>query len=192
VEDKELAEGLKARREESVVAFMATYRSLLHHCIGHFTKNHASREDLYQDLVLYVLERLDRDAFDPAKGSFGTWLYRVAWCRCVDLKRKESAQRRPQLTSLGDNLPDLPDGRPSPAETVGSEEIGFRVREALSNLEPEERSLMDLRFIQGRTLGEISGELDMSLEQTKYRIRKATVSMRRVLLRDYAYQEAAD
>jgi DNA-directed RNA polymerase specialized sigma24 family protein len=77
-------------------------------------------------------------------------------------------------------------------EVIGSEEIGFRVRAALDQLEPDERSLMDLRFVQGQTLGEISGALDMSLEQTKYRVKKATVSMRRVLLNDYAHQEVAD
>ncbi|MDP6520671.1 MAG: sigma-70 family RNA polymerase sigma factor, partial [Planctomycetota bacterium] len=192
VEDKDLVKGLKARNEETVEAFLVTYRSLLHHCIGHFTRNHASREDLYQDLVLYILERLDRDAFDPQKGSFGTWLYRVAWCRCVDLRRRESAQRRPQLTSVGDNIPERADERPGPVEVIGSEEIGFRVRAALDQLEPDERSLMDLRFVQGQTLGEISGALDMSLEQTKYRVKKATVSMRRVLLNDYAHQEVAD
>ncbi|MDP6839849.1 MAG: sigma-70 family RNA polymerase sigma factor [Planctomycetota bacterium] len=192
MEDKDLVKGLKARNEETVEAFLVTYRSLLHHCIGHFTRNHASREDLYQDLVLYILERLDRDAFDPQKGSFGTWLYRVAWCRCVDLRRRESAQRRPQLTSVGDNIPERADERPGPVEVIGSEEIGFRVRAALDQLEPDERSLMDLRFVQGQTLGEISGALDMSLEQTKYRVKKATVSMRRVLLNDYAHQEVAD
>ncbi|MCP3914622.1 MAG: sigma-70 family RNA polymerase sigma factor [bacterium] len=190
LEELELVEGLRARQEEAVSAFLERYRSLFYHCIGHFESDAGSREDLYQDLVLYVLERLDGDRFDPEKGSFGTWLYRVAWCRCVDLKRKEGARRRPKLATVGEDIPEREDEAPGPAESVGTSEISGFVREAMDALEPEERSLLELRFVQGQTLGDISNGLSISLEQTKYRLRRATISLRRVLLNQYALEEA--
>ena len=62
MEDVALIEGLRARQEAAVTAFLARYKALLHHCIGHFEADPGAREDRYQDLVLYVLERLDRGA----------------------------------------------------------------------------------------------------------------------------------
>lgn len=190
MEDVALIEGLRARTESAVTAFLARYKALLHHCIGHFEADPGAREDRYQDLVLYVLERLDRGAFDATKGSFGTWLYRVAWCRCVDLKRRESASGRPQLRAVGDEIPDRPDEGPGPDEMAGIDEVGGVVREALDELTSEERSLLDLRFVQGETLGEIAEQLHISLEQTKYRLRRATISLRRVLVHNFAREEA--
>ena len=190
MEEQDLVEGLRNRDEAVVAAFLERYRSLFYHCISHFEADHSAREDLYQDLVIYVLERLDRDRFDPAKGSLGTWLYRVGWCRCVDLKRKEGARRRPKLATIGDQMPEREDEHPGPDEEVVVAETGDMVREALTELEPEERALLDLRFIEGHTLGHISEQLSISLEQTKYRLGRATVALRKVLLNQMATLEA--
>ena len=173
-----------------MTTFLERYKSLLHHCIGHFESDAVAREDRYQDIVLFVLERLDRDAFDPDRGSFGTWLYRVAWCRCVDLKRKENAGGRPRLKNAGEEIPDRPDEGPGPSEMAGISEVGGGVREALGELSTEGQSLLDLRFVQGETLGEIARRQAISLEQTKYRIRRATISLRRVLVHNFAHEEA--
>lgn len=172
--------------------FLERYRPLFHHCIGHFETDHSAREDLYQDVVLYVLDRLDRDRFDSTKGSFGTWLYRVAWCRCVDLKRKQAARRNPRLSTCGDMLPERTDESPGPGDQAGDAEIGDLVRRGMATLEPEERALLELRFVDERTIGEISTALSISLEQTKYRLKRASTSLRRVLLNDFAMEEAAD
>ena len=192
MEEQLLVEGLRGRDEEAVAAFLERYRSLFYHCIGHFEAEAAAREDLYQELVLYVLERLDRDRFDGAKGSLGTWLYRVAWCRCVDEKRKQSTRRRPRLSTGAEHLPEREDETPGPDECAGLDELGGVVRVAMSELEPEERALLDLRFVQEETLGDISRELAISLEQTKYRLRRAQVALRKVLLNQYATLEVPE
>ena len=192
MEEAQLVAGLRDRREEAVAAFLERYRPLLFHCIGHFESEPVARDDLYQELVLYALERLDADRFDPTKGSLGTWLYRVAWCRCVDLRRKQSTQRATQLTSLGETVPDRPDPQPGPGEQVGEAEIGDLVRRALGHLEGEERSLLDLRYMQGLTLGQIADQLGISSEQAKYRLKRASTSLRRVLLNQFAMEEAAE
>lgn len=192
MEEEELVAGLRERHEETVAVFLERYRALFYHCIGHFETDHSAREDLFQDVVIYVLERLDRDRFDAAKGSFGTWLYRVAWCRCVDLKRKQGARRNPKLTPVGDKLPERTDHSPGPGDLAGEAEISGLVRRGMAALEPEERALLELRFVDGRTIGEISEELSISLEQTKYRLKRASTSLRRVLLNEFAMEEAAE
>lgn len=177
-----LVEGLRAREEKAVEEFLERYKSLIHHCIGQFTQDAAHRDDLYQDLVIHVLDRLDRGAFDPEKGSFGTWLYRVAWCRCVDLRRRESSRRRPKLTPVGEDLPERIDEGPSPAEVAGGQELSDVVRTAMGGLEKGERQLLELRFVEGMTILDAGKALGLSLEQAKYRLRRATVSLRKQLL----------
>ena len=192
MEEHELVKGLRDREEEAVKVFLERYRSLFYHCIGHFESDPNAREDLYQDLVVYVLERLDRNTFDPTKGSFGTWLYRVAWCRCVDLKRRQGARNRPRIATGSEEVPDRADDSPGPDERAGSDEIGTMVRTAMEILTPQEQALLNLRFVDGETLGAISRNLSISVERTKYRLRKATISLRRVLLNKYALEEARE
>jgi RNA polymerase sigma factor (sigma-70 family) len=192
VEELDLVEGLRNRQETAVAEFLDRYRSLFFHCIGHFESDPSAREDLYQDLVMYVLERLDGDRFNADKGSFGTWLYRVAWCRCVDLKRRESTRRRPRFAAVTEEVLEQQDTHPGPAQVAGEGELGGIVREAVSELDDEEQKLIELRFVEGNTLGQISGSLAISLEQTKYRLRRATISLRRVLLNQFAVEEVTD
>lgn len=190
--DDELVSGLVQRNDLAVSTFLERYRALFFHCIAHFESDPSAREDLYQDLVLYVLQRLDRDRFDRAKGSFGTWLYRVSWCRCVDLKRKQGARCRPQLATVGDEMPEQEDARPTPMEVAEASEMGESVRAALTHLETEERALLEQRFVHGQTLAEIARQLSISLEQTKYRLRRATIALRRVLVQEFSPEEARE
>lgn len=189
MDDITLAKGLQRRDEEAVSSFLLRYKALIHHCIGQFESEAQAREDLYQDLVMYMLQRLDAGGFDPSKGSLGTWLYRVAWCRCVDLKRRRGARPEPRLAGPTEELPEREDEHPSPDEVAGTDELGAYVRSALYALEPEERALLDLRFMQGETLVSIAEQLSISLEQTKYRLRQATVSLRRAMQNHYTLEE---
>ncbi|MEL6716949.1 MAG: sigma factor-like helix-turn-helix DNA-binding protein, partial [Planctomycetota bacterium] len=75
-------------------------------------------------------------------------------------------------------------------EVAGVWEVGGVVRDALDELTNEERSLLNLRFVEGQTLGDIAHELSISLEQTKYRLRRATIALRRVLVHNFAHEEA--
>ncbi len=192
MEEMDLVRGLRARDESVVGTFLERYRSLLFHCIGHFEQEPAARDDLYQEIVLYALERLDADRYDPTKGSLGTWLYRVAWCRCVDLMRKSQGRRQAQVGTGTDGLPERPDPSPGPEQVAGEAEIGTLVRRALVRLESEDRSLLDLRFVQGRTLIDISGTLGISHEQCKYRLKRASTALRKVILNDLSLERLAD
>ena len=182
MDEADLVDGLRARRDDAVREYLARYRSLFHHCIAHFESDPVRREDLLSDLAWHALERLSRDAFDEARGSFGTWLYRVAWCRAVDLKRQQGARRRVQLTSGLEELPERADPAPEPAEDLGQSEIGERVRAALSELEPESRRLLELRHGDGLQMQDVADALSISLEQAKYRLKRATAALRHGLL----------
>ena len=69
-----------------------------------------AREDRYRELVLYVLERLDRGAFDATKGSFGRGSIASRGAAAPDLKRREA----PAAASSGPSAMRSPIARRGP------------------------------------------------------------------------------
>jgi RNA polymerase sigma-70 factor (ECF subfamily) len=192
LDELELVNGLRERREDAVRAFVERYRSLFLHCISGLESDSTAREDLFQELVWHALERLDRDRFDPQRGSFGTWLYRVAWCRCVDLKRQQQGRRKPRLTVGVEQMPERTDPRPGPSDQLSSAELGDLVRAAMAELEPQDRHLLEMRFVDELTLLDMAQRESLTLEQAKYRIRRAMAGLRAALLRLAPRQEVAE
>jgi len=190
-DDTLLVEGLRARDDDAVRAYLERYRPLFLHCISHFEQEPAARDDLLADLSWHALERLAQDAFDPARGSFGTWLYRVAWCRCVDVKRQQNARRRIRLSPQGDDLPERADPAAPLPEALAGAEISSAVRWAMAQLPAEERSLLVLRFVEHRTLLDIAAALGITIEQAKYRLKRASSALRRELLTRLPKSEVA-
>jgi RNA polymerase sigma-70 factor (ECF subfamily) len=188
----DLVRGLREKRDDAVQVYLERYRSLFYHCIGHFEADPSLRDDLFQELTWHAIDRLCQDSFDPSRGSFGTWLYRVAWCRCVDLKRRQNARRRVRLTLPAEDLPDTPDETPGPGEAAGNEEVGTLVRAAFGTLEEQDRRLLELRYVEGHTLVQISEDLRITVEQAKYRLKRASAIMRKALLQRVARQEAME
>jgi RNA polymerase sigma-70 factor (ECF subfamily) len=194
LEDDDLVSGLLARHEDAVRAYVERYRSLFHHCIGQFEHDPTAREDLFQDLTWYALERLRQGSYAPDKGSFGTWLYRVAWCRCVDRKRQENARRKVPLQQIDvePGSKDHEDPHQGPGDEAGEAEIGRLVRAAMLKLDPEDRALLELRVVEGQILPTVAEELSISIEQVKYRLKRASQNLRRALLESLPREGVAE
>ena len=192
MDEPTLVRGLKEKRGDAVQVYLERYRPLFFHCIGHFEGDSSLHDDLFQELSWHAIDRLCKGRFDPTRGSFGTWLYRVAWCRCVDLKRRQNARRQVHLTLLADDLPDHAAESPGPDETAGDEEVGGLVRAAIGTLEQQDRRLLELRFVNGQTLVQISEELQITTEQAKYRLKRASAAMRKALLSRVSEPEAIE
>lgn len=181
--DIRLVAKVRDRDEEAVQAFLDRFMPLMQHCVTQFEAETGAREDLIQDLSWHVLERLDRDRFDPEKGSLGTWVYRVAWCRCVDVKRRANSRRHLHASGPEDDSPEPVDPIPDPCSQATDGEIGRLVRSALMEIDPADRALLILRHMEGLPLGEIATREELTLEQCKYRIKRANAELRRELAR---------
>jgi RNA polymerase sigma-70 factor (ECF subfamily) len=185
LEEVDLVRGLMDRDPKAMEAFLQRYSPLLHHCISQFAGRELEREDLFQELLKYSLERLDGDHFDPERGALGTWLYRVAWCRCVDLQRRLKARQAPGSRLPQEAIPEQGDEDPGPLESAADAEMAGDVRSALVQLDPQERNLLELRYLQDMSLKEVSAVLSLTLETTKYRLSGAKRSLRRLLINNH-------
>jgi RNA polymerase sigma factor (sigma-70 family) len=66
------------------------------------------------------------------------------------------------------------------------------VRDAMRELSGEDRALLELRFVDHRTLAEVAEELVITVEQAKYRLKRAASELRRALLVRLSKGELAD
>src|SRR5919202_1656146 len=100
-------------------------------------------EELVQEVFLKVW-RSSR-TFDPSRGSFSTWLYRVTRSVALDLYRKRAHRVRP--VSDGDShLASIRDSSAGPQEVVDKSWLSWRVSRALEVLDASQRQVIELAY----------------------------------------------
>src|SRR4051812_30882529 len=105
----------------------------------------AAAEDIAQESFLAAVRALDR--FDRRR-PFGPWLHRIVVNRAIDWGRARALRRELDL-----------DGVAEPAAVARDREGGERTGElasALSELAPEQRAVIVLRYLLDYTPGEIA------------------------------------
>ena len=143
------------------------------------------RSDIYQETFLRVYKNLDNFRFDC---SFHTWIYRIATNLCLDQLRKRKV-RREEPTVLAtnegtlDRMDTVPEERADgdPLRSLHSGQIRKRVREALGQLTPRERTVFELRHYDGMRLRNIGEMLGTTEEAAKNCLFRATQKMRQAL-----------
>lgn len=155
---------LVLRHQRGILGFCA---SMLPHGEG--------AEDAAQEVFIKAFKSLESFRGDSA---FSTWLYRIAFNHCCNLK-KSSARRKT------DSLEDLPYAVREKA--VGRNDQPERGRPELEALEgamarlPENyRALMALR-LEGEDYRAMAENLGLSLEAVRARLRRARLILRRDL-----------
>ena len=145
-------------------------------------KNPEDARDVYQETFLRVYRNLDSFRLDS---SFQTWLYRIATNLCLDVLRRRRV-RREQAAAAATTAE-----RPDPVENLAddgaygdperrllSKELDSRIREALDELTPRERTVFQLRHYHGMRLKEIGQVLGTSEEAAKNCLFRVTQKMR--------------
>lgn len=131
-------------------------------------------EEIAQDVMSVLWHKAS--LFDPAKSALGTWLYRIARNRRIDILRSDkSAALTPDEPMLH------PTGPPSPMDDLDRRRLDAKVREALALLPEDQADLVRRAFYQGLSHSEIAEETGLPLGTVKSRIRLAFSRLRRTL-----------
>lgn len=134
----------------------------------------ALAEEIAQDAMVALWRKAA--LFDPSKSSVGTWLYRIARNRRIDLLRRS----RGATIDLDDVMEPVDDA-PQPDEALDAREREGLVRRAMESLPPEQLTLVRLAFFEGRSHSEIAEIEGLPLGTVKSRIRLAFSRLRRRL-----------
>ncbi|MBI2919819.1 MAG: sigma-70 family RNA polymerase sigma factor [Planctomycetes bacterium] len=129
--------------------------------------NYDLASDIGQEAFLRVYKAIHR--FD-LKRSFYTWLYQIVVNLCIDHMRKESGQRAARLDDVAE--PPDPDA-PGAGDRIESSEVRAQVHAVLERLQPNYRTVLVLRDLQGMTCEEIAEVVGANNATVRWRLHMA-------------------
>src|SRR5215216_6716472 len=132
-------------------------------------------EELVQEVFLKVWR--SSGTFDPSRGSFSTWLFRVTRSVALDLYRKR-ARRVPQVPDGELHISAVRDSSAGPEEIADEAWLSWRVSRALEVLDAAHREVIELAYFGGLSQREISERTGMPLGTVKSRTASAFKSLR--------------
>lgn len=133
----------------------------------------AEAEDAVQDALLIAASELGQFR---GEGSVEGWLIRIVATACRRIGRG-----RKNDVALHDPEADPVDGRDSPEIFAARRELGKLLDEALLALSPEDRLILLLAEVEGRTGEEIAQETGLSHGTVRTRLTRLRARLRTVL-----------
>lgn len=133
----------------------------------------ADVQDLTNDVFLRMVESIR--SFEPARGTFRTWLFSMAHHRLVDYRRRQAVRDHEPLTEALVNPGD------PPAPQVETRLTQERLRRALDTLTEDQRQVILLKFVEGLSNAEVArilGKTEGAINALQYR---ALRTLRQVL-----------
>lgn len=132
----------------------------------------AQAEEIVQDVMLTVWRKAAQ--FDPHRAQVSAWIYQITRNRQIDITRKEN---RP----VPEELKEDPGSEADASQVVGLEQEAGLLRQALANLKPEQREIIEKAYLGELTHQEISAETGLPLGTIKSRIRLGMERLRHEL-----------
>jgi RNA polymerase sigma-70 factor, ECF subfamily len=123
--------------------------------LGQISGHYDIADDVAQEVCIAVLTALPR--YRDIGRPFASFVFGIASHKVADAKRCAA-----RLAIPTEDLPDSPDSRPGPEETVVADLEAERARALLARLPPQQRELVVLRVLTGLSAEETGSALGMS------------------------------
>lgn len=173
----ELIQRIRSGDQVAYSAVIQRHQQALYAYCYHLLMQREEAEDAVQDVFIKAYEKLSQYTYEK---SFSAWLYKIAYNHCMNLlqKRRRSALLNRLLSPLKEDWID--DGY-SHTRKKEVREMGERV---LLRLRPDDRVLILLRIMEGRSYEEISEKLPYTaatlrkkMERVKKKLKKAWIEL---------------
>ncbi len=159
---------------EALRTLNSRYGGMLAAVAKRFLGNDSDAEEVAAD-VLWQAWREAR-SFDPARGSVAVWMITLARSRSIDRLRA--------IRSRGRTRAEEPaaEAAPDPAYEMDRNQRAHSVRRALTELDSNERTALELAYFSDLSQTEIADQLQIPLGTAKTRIRSAMIKLRKALI----------
>jgi RNA polymerase sigma-70 factor (ECF subfamily) len=128
-------------------------------------------EDLTADVFTRVYEKID--GFQPQGAPLSAWVFRIAHNRLID-----SIRRRPRQSHVG--LDELPEMSAGPAFGGVAQQLALeQIKAGLARLTREQRQVIELRFLEAKTLAETAAIVNRNEDAVKKLQARGLASLRR-------------
>lgn len=126
----------------------------------------STAEDIVQDVMISVWSKAHQ--FDPLKGAFSAWVYRMTRNHWIDYKRKHD-RLQPTEPDLISTMADTPIAGADAA--FDQSETAQAVQAELAKLPLDQKQMLHLAFFEGLTHSQIAERTGLALGTVKGRIR---------------------
>ncbi|MBI1760526.1 MAG: sigma-70 family RNA polymerase sigma factor [Acidobacteria bacterium] len=180
---KQLGQWMAASAAGDQAAFTKLYDATQRQVYGlllRMLKNPATAEEVLLDVYLQVWRQAA--SYDTARGSVWGWLMTITRSRALDRWRASAGQLRESddLETVSLTVAAVTD---SPEANSLLNERSKLVRQALTQLTPEQRLLIETAYFEGLSHSELAERFALPLGTVKTRIRTGMVSLRKCLER---------
>lgn len=155
------------------------YSNVLYATALKFLKEDADAQDVVQDVFIQIWDKAK--LYDPAKGKPLTWAMTMTRNRSID--RIRAIQRRSRLRDEfeQETVFDESAGVREALSGVDASEKGRILRDAVSQLSPQQKTVIELAFFRGLTQSEIADKLGEPLGTIKARARRGLMKLKEAL-----------
>lgn len=158
----DLRDRLRRGDAEAFGRFCRQHVVRLREFLRHYLGDAKTAEDVAQDAFLQLWQH--PNGFDPARAPLKAYLFGIAAKRAADWWRQREREER----------------MVAPPQAWRGTEHATLMEEALAHLEPETRSLLWLRAVEGYSCAELAAMLGIPLGTVKSRLFAAREQLRRI------------
>lgn len=181
-DDVALVRRLQDGDASAVVQLVSAYRSRIEHHAFACLKNREDAEDVAQEVLFKVNDRIGTFRGDAALSS---WVYRMTFNAAMSqLRRARATPSSGGLQPPADGTPRHPetaDRALLPDEICWGHELGRRIRDVLSSLPAIYRLPIQLRDLRGLSTAQASEVLGISTQTLKSRLHRGRALVRAAL-----------
>lgn len=168
--------------EQAYAELLKQYRDPIYYMLLKMTNSPVDADDLTIEAFGKAFKALPQ--YTP-NFAFSTWLFRIATNNCIDFIRKQKAVHvsmdNVYHNKDGDEYSvDLPSESLDPEEKIIQKQNRVMIRNIVSKLKPDYRSLIELRYFSELSYEEIASELDLPLGTVKARLFRAKVFLQNI------------
>jgi RNA polymerase sigma-70 factor (ECF subfamily) len=162
---------------QAAVELLTREEGALRRIIQRYVRDAATVDDVYQEVSLKVLKRLD-SVRDPA--ALRGWLFQLARNACLDYLRREDRRQGLSHEVLAEHTASGDLGR-NPGEQFLSRERVTAVRRALDQLPASQREVLVLRIDEGLDHEAIAERLRISRQAVEVRLCRGRAALKEQL-----------
>lgn len=167
-DDMRLVARIRAGDQQAMSELYDRYAGVIYAVALRVLQDTAAAEDVLQDVLMQLWR--SPDAFDASRGSLAAWLAVISRHRAIDRLRR----RHPETDLEDCVIASGPDLREEAERSL----VIDQVRAVLAEMNPNQRTVLELAFFQGLTHSEIAEKTGEPLGTIKTRIRTGLQRLR--------------
>lgn len=174
LDDDALLERMKADDSEAYRILVERHVDRAYALALRTLRNPADAEDVAQEALVKAWTH--RHSWQPGKAKFSTWLYRVVFNRCIDLKRMPS-------NACLDDVAEPEDDCPDSVDSIQRRQVYGRLEDAMATMPDQQRAALTLAYFDEMGNSEIAAVLGTTVQAVESLLKRGRQGLRERLRR---------